>query len=593
MANLNDLIVNGVARIVGNTYSSGGFIGNLTGNVTGNVSGSSGSCTGNSATATNSSQLGGLSASTSATASTIVARNSSNYVYLNYINSNTSNGENPTISQIIVTNGSDHFYRKATLAHLKSSLGSMPASDVYAWAKASTKPTYTASEVGAAAASHGNHVPATQTANNAKFLRNDNTWQTVTPANIGAAAASHGNHVPTTCTSITDWNSATITGWYMATGASNAPTTGWYFGRVIAHNANYLVQEAYQFTASTDAKAIPKYIRAKMNGTWGSWTEVTVQKKVPSDAVFTDTNTWRGIQNNLTSDSTTDSLSAAQGKALKALIDGKAASSHGNHVPATQTANNAVFLRNDNTWQTVTPANIGAAASSHTHSYLPLSGGAMSGNIITPKDDNMGIIPDTNNYGQIGSSDKKFYRMYATTFYGNLSGNATSATKVANSLTIQTNGTSAGTFDGSSAVTVNITPSNIGAADSSHTHSYLPLSGGTINGALTVKSSSNSSAYVELAADVEGGNIRFGGKGGRAIEMDCSDNVNIRMFSWYGEAVRFAFNYNIQTDTFSVGNLSCGSISGTIKADTVDGYHIATGTGSASGGAGTIYFQYS
>jgi len=30
----------------------------------------------------------------------------------------------------------------------------------------------------------------------------------------------------------------------------------------------------------------------------------------------TDTNTWRGIQNNLTSDSTTDSLSAAQGKAL-------------------------------------------------------------------------------------------------------------------------------------------------------------------------------------------------------------------------------------------------------------------------------------
>ena len=36
-----------------------------------------------------------------------------------------------------------------------------------------------------AAASHGNHVPTTQTANNAKFLRNDNTWQTVTPSNIG------------------------------------------------------------------------------------------------------------------------------------------------------------------------------------------------------------------------------------------------------------------------------------------------------------------------------------------------------------------------------------------------------------------------
>lgn len=39
---------------------------------------------------------------------------------------------------------------------------------------------------GAAAYSHGNHVPTTETANNAKFLRNDNTWQLVTPANIGA-----------------------------------------------------------------------------------------------------------------------------------------------------------------------------------------------------------------------------------------------------------------------------------------------------------------------------------------------------------------------------------------------------------------------
>lgn len=55
-------------------------------------------------------------------------------------------------------------------------------------------------------------------------------------------------------------------------------------------------------------------------------------------------------------------------KLVKTALDGKANSSHGNHVPTTQTANNAVFLRNDNTWQTVTPANIGAAASSHgTH----------------------------------------------------------------------------------------------------------------------------------------------------------------------------------------------------------------------------------
>lgn len=57
-------------------------------------------------------------------------------------------------------------------------------------------------------------------------------------------------------------------------------------------------------------------------------TTYTLGKSVPSDAKFTDTNTWRGVQNNLTSDATDQSLSAAQGKVLKALVDGKAASGH-------------------------------------------------------------------------------------------------------------------------------------------------------------------------------------------------------------------------------------------------------------------------
>lgn len=54
----------------------------------------------------------------------------------------------------------------------------------------------------------------------------------------------------------------------------------------------------------------------------------TLGKSVPADAKFTDTNTWRGVQNNLTSTATDQSLSAAQGKVLKDLIDGKAPTSH-------------------------------------------------------------------------------------------------------------------------------------------------------------------------------------------------------------------------------------------------------------------------
>lgn len=54
----------------------------------------------------------------------------------------------------------------------------------------------------------------------------------------------------------------------------------------------------------------------------------TLNKTVPADAKFTDTNTWRGVQNNLTSTATDQSLSAAQGKVLKDLVDGKAAAEH-------------------------------------------------------------------------------------------------------------------------------------------------------------------------------------------------------------------------------------------------------------------------
>lgn len=52
----------------------------------------------------------------------------------------------------------------------------------------------------------------------------------------------------------------------------------------------------------------------------------------------------------------------------KSTWNNKANASHGNHVPTTETANNARFLRNDNTWQAVTPGNIGAYTKSETYS---------------------------------------------------------------------------------------------------------------------------------------------------------------------------------------------------------------------------------
>lgn len=57
-----------------------------------------------------------------ASKNTCVTRDSNGYVFFNKINSNTDNNENPNISQVIVTNGNDNYYRKASLAHLKNAL---------------------------------------------------------------------------------------------------------------------------------------------------------------------------------------------------------------------------------------------------------------------------------------------------------------------------------------------------------------------------------------------------------------------------------------------------------------------------------------
>lgn len=83
-----------------------------------NASGTWGiSITGNAGT------VDGFSAQIAQGANTIPVRDASGYLYTGYINTNVGNSENPTISQVMVTNGTDGFMRKASLQHLANSLG--------------------------------------------------------------------------------------------------------------------------------------------------------------------------------------------------------------------------------------------------------------------------------------------------------------------------------------------------------------------------------------------------------------------------------------------------------------------------------------
>lgn len=88
----------------------------------------------------------------------------------------------------------------------------------------------------------------------------------------------------------------------------------------------------------------------------------------------TDTNTWRPVVDNLTSNSTTSSLSANQGRVLKALIDGKSDSGH-NHDGRYVRYYAVTTLDCNNLAVGLTAARVSATNAAHTNNsvYLYIS----------------------------------------------------------------------------------------------------------------------------------------------------------------------------------------------------------------------------
>lgn len=86
---------------------------------------------------------------------------------------------------------------------------------------------------------------------------------------------------------------------------------------------------------------------------------------------------------------------------------------------------------------------------------------------------------DSSNYGSWCAAKSHTHN------YAGSSSAGGAANSVKSALTIQFNGTTKATFNGSAAATVNITPSAIGAAAASHTHNYAgsSSSGGAANSA--------------------------------------------------------------------------------------------------------------
>lgn len=264
---------------------------------------------------------------------------------------------------------------------------SLPASDVYAWAKASSKPSYSWSEIGSKPSTF------TPSSHNHSYL----TLYGSRPANINFSTSTNGAgamfHFVAT--------SSTKTG--KPPENSNVLQMNW------DNNGGWDTQFAISNGSSPHS-----YIRSQNNGTWGNWTTLldssnynnyspsktgtgasgtwginitgasgsctgnaatasnaskvnghTVNSDVPSGAKFTDTNTWRPLG--------TAANTACAGNDSR-LSNARPASD----VYAWAKASSKPSY----SWSEITSKPSTFTPASHTHAYIPLSGGTITGSII-------------------------------------------------------------------------------------------------------------------------------------------------------------------------------------------------------------------
>lgn len=215
------------------------------------------------------------------------------------------------------------------------------------------------------------------------------------------------------------------------------------------------------------------------------------------DGIVTINSTWRPVVDNLTSDSTTSSLSAKQGKVLAGLINGKSDSEHthdGRYVRAFGTTNDDI----DSDW----------GQSFKTFDPIP------SG---TPPEKNLNIslLSIGENFNRrkqlafIYSNDNIYYRRHVNGSFTDwrrlaFANEIPGSLKNPHALTISLNGTSQGPYDGSAAKSINITPGSIGAATSGHNHDgrYVYNYGGTqMDGASRNKNALGMSTTSGISGD--------------------------------------------------------------------------------------------
>ena len=295
-----------------------------------------------------------------------------------------------------------------------------------------------------------------------KSHSHDDRYYTESEVNTLLASKVHEE----TITDARDLNTVKTTGIY------HLKTTNFTNGPGITNHGtlivDYTVGTPYQIYIPDSKNQAFRRNHNNSSSVWNAWSELKL----------TDTNTWRGIQNNLTSDSTSDSLSAAQGKALKALVDGKLGKNE-NAVSAT-TSKSIQLL--SSTRPTSMNFNLGSNDYKGKVTYAIASSSTTDGK--PPADS---VVQnwswDNNGYGaQVAVAADTNPRMYIRGATNNNGASKWDTNWKTVAFTDDKPAT-AGTADKANSVDwskVQNKPTTYPAT--SHTHPYLPISGGTVTG---------------------------------------------------------------------------------------------------------------
>ena len=191
----------------------------------------------------------------------------------------------------------------------------------------------------ASAAGKAGFVPAPAAGAQAKYLRGDGTWQTPPDTNTTYGAATQ--------------------------------STAGLMSAADKKKLDNVAAGANAYSLPTATASVLGGVKTGSNITNSGGTISLTKANVTAALGYTPptANSWRGVQDNLTSTATDQSLSANQGKVLKALVDGKAASSHTHNYAGSGSAGGTANSVNGLTFaaQTTDP---GAGSSLATNKVL-------------------------------------------------------------------------------------------------------------------------------------------------------------------------------------------------------------------------------